>query len=72
MAMEMGGLGMSPSRMRTRLTMFQKEAPPEQPRVLTAPDLVSSITRGMMAAATEILEKFTRPPPVDDTVDAAI
>ena len=36
------------------------------------PDLVSSITKGMTAAATEILEKFTQPPPVDDAVDAAI
>ena len=71
-AMEMGGLGMSPSRTGTHLTMPWREALPEQPRVLTALDLVSSITRGMTAAATEILEKFTRPPPVDDVADAAI
>ena len=63
---------MSPSRAGTRLTMPRRETPPEQPRVLTALDLVSSITRGMTAAATEILEKFTRPPPVDDAADAAI
>ena len=40
--------------------------------MLSTPDLVSSITKGMMAAATEILEKFTRPPPVDNEADAAI
>ena len=63
---------MSPSRTGTRLTMPRREALPEQPRVLMAPDLVSSITRGMTAAATEILEKFTRPPPMDDAADAVI
>ena len=40
--------------------------------MLLAPDLVSSITKGMTAAATEFLEKFTHPPPVDDVVDGAI
>ena len=45
---------------------------PEQTRMLSAPDLVSSITKSMTVAATEILEKFTHPPPVDDAADAAI
>ena len=72
MAMEIGGLGMGPGRTGTRMAMPQREAPPEQPRVLSMPDLVSSITKGMTAAATEILEKFTRPPPVDDAANAAI
>ena len=40
--------------------------------MLSAPDLVSSLTKGMVEAATQILEKFTRPPPVDDAADAAI
>ena len=40
--------------------------------MLSAPDLVSSLTKGMTVAATQILEKFTHPPPVDDAVDAAI
>ena len=40
--------------------------------MLSAPDLVSSLTKGMMEAATQILEKFTHPPPVDDVTDAAI
>ena len=71
-AMEMGGLGMGSSRSKTRRVMPRKEALPEQTRMLSAPDLVSSLIKGMMAAATQILEKFTRPPLVDDAADAAI
>ena len=71
MAMEMGGLGMGSSRSETRRVMPRTEALPEQTRMLLAPDLVSSLTKGMMAAATQILEKFTHPPPVDDAADAA-
>ena len=72
MAMEMGGLGMSSGRTETHRVMPRMEAPPEQTRMLSALDLVSSITKSMTAAVTEILEKFTRPPPVDDAADAAI
>ena len=71
-AMEMGGLGMSSHRSETRRVMPQMEAPQEQTRMLSAPDLVSSITKGMTAAATEILERFACPPLVDDAADAAI
>ena len=56
----------------THRVMPQTEALPEQTRMLSAPDLVSSLTKGMMAAAAQILEKFTCPPPVDDVVDATI
>ena len=52
--------------------MPRKEALPKQTRMLSAPDLVSSLTKGMTAAATQILEKFTHPPPLDDAADAAI
>ena len=71
-AMEMGGLGMGSGRSETRRVMPRMEALPEQTRILSAPDLVSSITKSMTAAATEILEKFTHPPPLDDAADAAI
>ena len=71
-AMEMGGLGMSSGRSETHRVMPQMEAPQKQRRMLSAPDLVSSITKGMTVAATEILERFACPPPVDDTVDATI
>ena len=72
MAMEMGGLGMGSGRSETRRVMPRTEALPEQTRMLLAPDLVSSLTKDMTAAATEILEKFTHPLLVNDAVDAAI
>ena len=72
MAMEMGGLGMGYGRSETCRVMPWMEALPEQTRMLLVPDLVSSITKSMTAATTEILEKFTRPPLVDDAVDVAI
>ena len=71
-AMEMGGLGMSSGRSETHRVMPRIEAPQKQTRMLSAPDLVSSITKGMTAAVTEILERFAGPPPVDDVADTAI
>ena len=63
---------MGTSRSETHRVMPRMEALPEQTRMLSAPDLVSSLTKGMMEAATQILEKFTHPLPVDDAADAAI
>ena len=63
---------MGTSRSETHRVMPWTEDLLEQTRMLSAPDLVSSLTKGMMEAATQILEKFTRPPPVDDVADAAI
>ena len=71
-AMEMGGLGISSGRSETHRVMPQMEAPQKQTRMLSAPDLVSSITKGMTVAVTEILERFAGPPPVDDVADTAI
>ena len=71
-AMEMGGLGMGTSRSETRRVMPRAEALQDQTRMLSAPDLVSSLTKGMMEAATQILEKFTHPLLVDDVADATI
>ena len=71
-AMEMGHLGMDTSRSETRRVMPRMEALQDQTRMLSAPDLVSSLTKGMTEAATQILEKFTHPPPVNDAADAAI
>ena len=70
--MEMEGLGMSSGRSETRSIMPWMEAPQKQTRMLSAPDLVSSITKGMTVAATEILERFAHPPLVDDVADATI
>ena len=43
-----------------------------QPGCCPALDLVTSIMKGMTAAATKILEKFTCPLPVDEATDTAI
>ena len=70
-AMEIRGLGMGLSS-EARKVIPRMEAPPKQTGMLSAPNLVTSITKGMTVVVREILERFTRPPPVDDAVDAAI
>ena len=70
--MEMGGLSVSSSRVDSQKVSTQTEAPHKSTRMLSSPDLVTSITKGMAAVAMEILEKFTHPPPVDDATDATI
>ena len=70
-AMEMGGLSVT-SRHDSQKVSTWMEAPCKHTRMLSAPDLVTSITKGMTAVATEILEKFTHPPPVDKATNAAI
>ena len=60
-AMEMGGLGMGSSRPETRRVMPWTEALPEQTRMLSAPDLVSSLTKGM---AWRLLHKSWRSSPI--------
>ena len=72
MAMKMGGLGMGTSRSETHRVMPGTEALQDQTRMLSASDLVSSLTKGMMEATTQILEKFTHPLLVDDAADATI
>ena len=71
-AMEMGSLSVGFSRSDSQKVSTWMEAPRESTRMLSALDLVTSITKGMTAAATEILEKFAHPPLVDDATDAAI
>ena len=69
--MEMRGLGMGLSS-GTQKVIPRKEAPPKPTGMLSAPDLVTSITKGMTVVVTEIIERFAHPPPVDDVADAAI
>ena len=71
-AMEMGGLSMSSGRPETHRVMPWAEAHHEPVQMLSAPDLVSSISKGMTVAVMEILERFTCPPPVDDVAVTAI
>ena len=71
-AIEMGSLTVSSSRPEARKVVPRAVLSQEPERTLSTPDLVSSLTKGMAAAATEILEKFAHLPPVDDATDAAL
>ena len=77
MAMEMGGLGMAAGGPDTR------HVPPRAkgltaPGSMSTPELAATVARGIAAAATEILERYTQPPdeaehpPVDQAADAAL
>ena len=63
---------MSSDRPDTHKVTPWLEAPRESTRVLSIPDLVSTITKSMTVMATEILERFTQPPQVDDAMDATL
>ena len=63
---------MSSDRPDTHKVTPRAEAPRESTRVLSIPDLVSTITQSMTVVATEILERFTQPPQVDDATDATL
>ena len=76
-AMEMGGLSMAPGGLDTR------RVPPRAKTLTTlgsmsTPELAATVARGVVAAATEILERYARPPdevehpPVDQAADAAL
>ena len=78
--MEMGGLSVAPGGPDQRYVTPRGSAPPATQRTMSTPDLAATVARGVVAAATEILERFTRPPqlneadrpPVDRATDAAI
>ena len=79
-AMEMGGLSMAPGGPDLHHVTPRASIPLVTQRTLSTPDLAATVARGVAAAATEILEIFTRPPqvneadrpPVDLAADAAI
>ena len=79
-AMEMGGLSVAPGGPDMRHVTPRASAPSVTQRAMSTPDLATTVARGVVAAATEILERFTRPPqvneadrpPVDLAADAAI
>ena len=65
-AMEMGGLSMAPGGPDLRHVTPRGSAPPVTQRTMSTPDLAATVARGVAAAATEILERFTRPPQVNE------
>ena len=79
-AMEMGGLSMAPGDPDLHRVTPRGSAPLVTQRTMSTLDLAATVARGVTAATTEILERFTRPPqvneadhpPVDLAADAAI
>ena len=77
MAMEMGGLSMAPGGLDTRRVPPKAKAL-TAPESMSTPELAATVARGVAAAATEILERYARPPdeakrpPVDQASDAAL
>ena len=79
-AMEMGGLSMAPRGQDLCHVTLRAGVPPVGQGTMSTPDLAASVAHGVAAAATQILERFTRPPrvneadcsPVDLAADAAI
>ena len=79
-AMEMGGLSVAPGSPDLCHIAPRGSAPPVTQRTMSTPDLATTVTRGVAATATEILERFNRPlqvneadrPPVDLAADVAI
>ena len=76
-AMEMDGLSMAPGGPETH------HGPPRAkawtaPGSMSTPELATTVARGVRAAATQILERYARPPneaeppPVDQAADAAL
>ena len=79
-AMEMGGLSMAPGGQDLHHLTLRGSAPLATQRTMSTPDLAATVSRGVAAATTEILERFTQPPqvneadqpPVDLAADATI
>ena len=79
-ALEMGGLSMAPRGPDTRHTTPRANVPPVTKGTMSTPDLATSVTCGMVATTTEILERFTWSPLVneadhplvDEAADAAL
>ena len=79
-AMEMGGLSMAPRGPDLHCITPRAGVPLVAQGPMSIPDLAASVARGVAAAAMQILERFTRPPqvneadhpPVDLAANAAI
>ena len=65
-AMEMGGLSMTSGGPGLRHVTPRGSAPPTIQRTMSTPDLAASVARGIATAASEILERFTQPPQVNE------
>ena len=64
--MEMGGLSVAPGGPDLHHVTPRSSAPPVTQRTMFTPDLATTVARGVAAATTEIPERFTRPPQVNE------
>ena len=65
-AMEMGGLSVAPGGPDLHHVTLRGSAPPATKRTMSTLDLAATVAQGVEATATEILERFTRPPQVNE------
>ena len=65
-AMEMGGLSMVSGGPDLHHITPRAGVPPVAQGPMSIPDLAASVARGVAAAAMQILERFTRPPQVNE------
>ena len=65
-AMEMGGLSVAPGGPDLHHITLRGSTPPVTQRTMSTPDLAATVARGVAAATTEILERFTWPPQVNE------
>ena len=68
-AMEMGGLSMAPGGPDLCRITPRAGVPPVGQGTMSTPDLATSVAHGVTAAATQILERFTWPPPQVNEAD---
>ena len=65
-AMEMGGLSVAPVGPDLRRINPRAGVPPVTQGTMSTPDLAATVACAVAAAATQILERFTRPPQVNE------
>ena len=65
-AMEMGGLSMAPGGPDLHHITLMASPHPVTQRTMSTLDLATTVARGVAAATTEILERFTWPPQVNE------
>ena len=65
-AMEMGCLSMAPEGLDLHRVTPRASVPPVTQGAMSTPDLAASVARGVVAAAMQILERFTRAPHLNE------
>ena len=62
----MGGLSVAPGGPDQRHVTLRGGAPLVTQRTMSTPDLAATVAQGVVATATEILERFARPPQLNE------